>query len=155
MNKLDYKALQNCDSVTLRMTAGVTQIECIKEIKDDPFEKEKRYVIPVESKVQDYANGVFHARVSDVTSYAAHYWRSALDYVEEWQTFLYVLKPSDTVSVKWVFACNTEAMDDAGWNCDEVSLVIHRTTKTKTINLEFKLDSRFVNNRTSRMLQAS
>jgi len=122
ITKLDISAMKKADYICFRHNAGnkLSQIDCVKEIKDEPFGYSKHYSIDVGI----ISNG---NNVNGITGY------SSISYSNEnmqWQTIVSQIKIGDTIKLYWYRnAGESNLLKEHGIVCDYLYLRVYRGKK--------------------------
>lgn len=115
LSAMDMKAIRGADSVVFRLD----KIECIKKVSNDPYETERRYIIPVH-----------YDGIRDVTK-AFHMIHSA-KFTPEWDLVKKLARKGDELTLHWDQGGQThDLMRRKGLIADALYLRIGRNGKDK------------------------
>lgn len=139
LTKNDIKALKTCDSLVFRYSNNQSRIEAIKEVKNDPWETEKRYIINVNTeKCSNY--------IKEATT---HIYNNTI-----WKTITEILKENDTIYLQWYPDAHTnQYMEKAGLHGDVLYLKIFRQGKNKNKWFTFLIDTCTCPDNSARMIK--
>ena len=122
ITKLDISAMKKADYICFRYNARnkLSQIDCVKEIKDEPFGYSKHYSIDVGI----ISNG---NNVNGIIGY------SSISYSNgnmQWQTIVSQIRIGDTIKLYWYRnAGESNLLKERGLVCDYLYLRVYRGEK--------------------------
>ena len=120
LTKMDIKALRQADTIVFEKN----HIIGIKELKNDPFETERRYAVPVEYNIETYGRNIEVRNVFHMINWAKG------DAV--WQTISKMLKTGDEIILDWKIGWgDTDLLSKAGITEDALYLHIKRKGEVK------------------------
>jgi len=122
ITKLDISAMKKADYICFRYNARnkLSQIDCVKEIKDEPFGYSKHYSIDV----CIISNGSIG---NGITGYASISYSS--DNLK-WQTIVSQIRIGDTIKLHWYRnAGESNLLKEHGIVCDYLYLRVYRGKK--------------------------
>ena len=132
ITKLDISAMKKADYICFRYNARnkLSQIDCVKEIKDEPFGYSKHYSIDV-GIISNGNNGkgimTNGSNGNGITGYASISYSS--DNLK-WQTIVSQIRIGDTIKLHWYRnAGESNLLKEHGIVCDYLYLRVYRGKK--------------------------
>ena len=134
LDKLDLKALRTCDTVIFRLENRKCVIECVKEIKNDPWGSQKAHIINTRYKEQIFNTGGNPHEIRH-----GFYYLGCAEFHEEWQTISHLLKVGDILAVEWMADNNTDVHRKHELHADEVKLEVCRNEKRMLFSIGYQV----------------
>jgi len=120
LTKMDIKALRQADTIVFEKN----NIVGIKEIKNDPFDTEQRYAVPVEHNIETYGRDIKVRNVFYMINWAKGN--------VVWQTISKMLKTGDEIILDWKIGWgDSDLLLKAGITEDALYLHIKRKGEIK------------------------
>ena len=133
-------ALRQANSVCFRWKKETCQIEAQKDkgkpTASNPFPQDVLICINAGNSLTNYRK-VSNEAIQQKAFAMVH----SAQFCETWQTIASLLKVGDELTLKWIAGNNTENMENAGFNADELKLVVQRGTKRLVFSVLYQVNA--------------